>query len=158
MKSAKGAHVRERFARLYENYTRLLKRTLGLNLFQYLYSFLTYALPSVIIAPRIMSGELEVGRALQAGGAFAAMLGALTVFVDNFETLSAFAAGIERLHAFKHVLVLENRRARSDESLDRARSRIPRLELDAGDAADAEPRADVDPRRIAAGRTEGKGW
>ena len=103
-----GAHVRERFARLYENYTRLLKRTLGLNLFQYLYSFMTYALPSVIIAPRIISGELEVGRAVQAGGAFAAMLGALTVFVDNFEALSAFAAGIERLHTFKRVLIAEN--------------------------------------------------
>ena len=104
-----GANVRERFAALYENYTKLLKRTLGLNLFQYLYTFLTYALPSVIIAPRIISGELEVGRAVQAGGAFAAMLGALTVFVDNFESLSAFAAGIERLHAFKHVLAIENR-------------------------------------------------
>jgi vitamin B12/bleomycin/antimicrobial peptide transport system ATP-binding/permease protein len=104
-----GAHVRERFARLYENYKRLLKRTLGLNLFQYLYSFLTYALPSVIIAPRIISGELEVGRAVQAGGAFAAMLSALTVFVDHFETLSAFAAGIERLHAFRHVLVAEGK-------------------------------------------------
>ncbi len=104
-----GAHVRERFAALYENYTKLLKRTLGLNLFQYLFSFLTYALPSVIIAPRIISGELEVGRAVQAGGAFAAMLSALTVFVDNFESLSAFAAGIERLHSFKKVLDAENR-------------------------------------------------
>ena len=37
------------------------------------------------------------------------MLSALTVFVDNFETLSAFAAGIERLHAFKRVLIAENR-------------------------------------------------
>ena len=37
-----GAHVRERFAALYENY-KLLKRTLGLNFFQYLFSFLTYA-------------------------------------------------------------------------------------------------------------------
>jgi len=104
-----GEHVRERFERLYENYKRLLKRTLGLNLFQYLYSFLTYALPSVIIAPRIISGELEVGRAVEAGGAFAAMLSALTVFVDNFEALSSFAAGIERLHSFKRVLVAENK-------------------------------------------------
>ncbi len=104
-----AANVRERFSALYENYTQLLKRTLGLNLFQYLFSFLTYALPSVIIAPRIISGELEVGRAVQAGGAFAAMLSALTVFVDNFETLSAFAAGIERLHAFKRVLNAENK-------------------------------------------------
>jgi vitamin B12/bleomycin/antimicrobial peptide transport system ATP-binding/permease protein len=124
-----GAHVRERFAALFENYKRLLKRTLGLNLFQYLYSFLQYALPSAIIAPRILSGELEVGSALQAGGAFTAMLGALTVFVDNFEMLSAFAAGIERLHAFKHVLDLENREPDPcKEWIERVES--PQLELD----------------------------
>ncbi len=99
-----SAHIAERFAALYENYKRLLRRTLGLNLFQYLYTFVTYALPSVVIAPRIISGELEVGRAIQAGGAFAAMLSALTVFVDRFETLSAFAAGVERLHQFDRVL------------------------------------------------------
>jgi vitamin B12/bleomycin/antimicrobial peptide transport system ATP-binding/permease protein len=99
-----SAHLRERFAALYLNSKRLLIRTLGLNLFQYAYTFLTYALPSVIIAPRIISGELEVGRAIQAGGAFAAMLSALTIFVDNFEGLSAFAAGVERLHQFRKVL------------------------------------------------------
>jgi putative ATP-binding cassette transporter len=104
-----GAHVLSRFEALFENYKKLIRRTFGLNLFQYLYSFLQYALPSVIIAPRILSGELEVGRAVEAGGAFAAMLSALTVFVDNFETLSAFAAGIERLHGFKKVLDAENR-------------------------------------------------
>jgi len=48
---------------------------------------------------------------VQAGGAFAAMLGALTVFVDNFESLSAFAAGIERLHTFKTALHVEANRA-----------------------------------------------
>ena len=96
--------VKERFVAVYDNYKRLLQRTLGLNLFQYAYSFLTLALPSAIIAPRILAGELEVGRAIQAAGAFAAMLSALTVFVDNFESLSAFAAGIERLHSFSKVL------------------------------------------------------
>jgi putative ATP-binding cassette transporter len=122
-------HVTERFAALYENYKRLLRRTLGLNLFQYLYSFITYALPSVIIAPRIISGELEVGRAIQAGGAFAAMLGALTVFVDNFESLSAFAAGIERLHAFKRVLDAENKEPDPKQAwIERVEQ--PRLELD----------------------------
>lgn len=99
-----AAHVLDRFSSLYENYKRLLRRTFGLNVFQYAYTFLTYALPSFIIAPRIISGELEVGRAIQAGGAFAAMLSALTVFVDNFDLLSAFAAGIDRLHGFKRVL------------------------------------------------------
>jgi len=99
-----GRHVRERFRALYDNYLRLLRRTVGLNLVQYAYTFVTYALPSVVIAPRIISGELEVGRAVTAGGAFTAMLSALTVFVDKFETLSAFAAGIDRLHGFAKVL------------------------------------------------------
>jgi len=110
-------HVLERFAAAIENYKRLLKRTLGLNLFQYAFTFITYALPSVVIAPRILSGELEVGRAVEAGGAFAAMLSALTVFVDNFEALSAFAAGIERLHAFKRALHDQSRHKPGDERI-----------------------------------------
>ncbi|MGC4089054.1 MAG: ABC transporter ATP-binding protein/permease [Polyangiaceae bacterium] len=97
-------HVKERFQELYRNYLRLLRRTLGLNFFQYAYSFVTLVVPSIIVAPRIISGELEVGRAVQASGAFAVMLSALTVFVENFETLSAFAAGIERLHSFNKAL------------------------------------------------------
>jgi putative ATP-binding cassette transporter len=35
----------------------------------------------------VLAGDLEVGRAVQAAGAFAAILSALTVIVDNFEKL-----------------------------------------------------------------------
>ncbi|MES1186412.1 MAG: ABC transporter ATP-binding protein/permease [Myxococcales bacterium] len=96
--------VSERFERLFSNFKALLRRTLGLNLFQYAYTFATYIMPSIIMAPRILSGELEVGRVVQAAGAFASMLGSLTIFVDNFELLSGFAAGIDRLHAFEREL------------------------------------------------------
>lgn len=96
--------VVERFERLFSNFKALLRRTLGLNLFQYAYTFATYIMPSIIMAPRILSGELEVGRVVQAAGAFAAMLGSLTIFIDNFELLSGFAAGIDRLHAFEREL------------------------------------------------------
>jgi vitamin B12/bleomycin/antimicrobial peptide transport system ATP-binding/permease protein len=109
-----AAHVHARFAQLYGNYRKLLKRTLGLNLFQYGYSFLALALPSIVVAPRIISGELEVGRAVQASGAFAAMLSALTLFIDNFEILSLFAAGVERLHSFSKTLDQQAKPASSD--------------------------------------------
>ncbi len=56
---------------------------------------MTFILPRMIIAGRVVSGELEVGRAIQAAGAFAAILTALTVIVDHFETLSKFIAGIK---------------------------------------------------------------
>jgi putative ATP-binding cassette transporter len=77
----------------------------------------------------VLSGELEVGRVVQAAGAFAAMLTALTVFVDNFDILSAFAAGIERLHTFSKSLANHSSTdAKLGDTLERLEH--PRLELD----------------------------
>ena len=89
------------FGALYANYRQVLRWQLGLNLFQYAHSFLTLVLPSMIVAGEVLSGALEVGRAVQAAGAFAAILSALTVIVEHFESLSRFSAGVERLHAFR---------------------------------------------------------
>ena len=96
--------VGQRFNAAFSNYNKLIRAQLNLNLFQYGYRFMTIILPSVIIAGRVLSGELEVGRAIQAAGAFAAILSALTVIVDNFESLSRFAAGIDRLDSFARFL------------------------------------------------------
>lgn len=95
------------FAKLYVNYQRVLRWQFKLNLLQYSHSFLTIVLPTVIIANDVLSGELEVGKAIQAAGAFAAILSALTVIVQNFEGLSRFSAGVDRLHAFSQALEQE---------------------------------------------------
>jgi putative ATP-binding cassette transporter len=127
--AAEASLVKRRFRELFLNYQALLRRTLGLNLFQYAYTFVTYILPSIIVAPRIISGELEVGRVVQAAGAFASMLAALTVFVDNFELLSGFAAGIDRLHAFRRSLRAEHRKGATQlQRIEQGRS--PRLMLE----------------------------
>lgn len=97
-------HVKKRFHEAFLNYCKLIKWQLNLNMFQYAYSFLTIILPSAIIASKVLSGELEVGRAVQAAGAFAAILSALAVIVDNFESLSRFFAGIDRLNTFSKSL------------------------------------------------------
>jgi len=92
------------FAAIYANYQQVLRWQFKLNLFQYAHSFLTTVLPSVIVAQQVLEGELEVGRAIQAAGAFAAILSALTVVVEHFESLSRFSAGIDRLHGFAKAL------------------------------------------------------
>ena len=92
------------FDRVFRNVRRLLRTQFALNLFQYAFSFLTIVLPSAIIANRVLSGELEVGHAVQAGGAFTAILAALTVVVDHFEGLSKLSAGIDRLYGFARSL------------------------------------------------------
>ena len=92
------------FGALFANYRQVLSWQLRLNTFQYAHSFLTIVLPVVIISGQVLSGELEVGRAIQATGAFTAILSALTVIVEHFEGLSRFSAGVDRLHAFADTL------------------------------------------------------
>ena len=96
--------VKGRFEAVFTNWRRLIRTQFGLNLFQYAFSFLTLVLPSAIIASRVLSGELEVGRAVQAGGAFTAILAAMTVVVEHFEGLSRLSAGVDRLYGFARSL------------------------------------------------------
>jgi putative ATP-binding cassette transporter len=96
--------IRHRFASVFDNFNQLIQRQFFLNLFQYAYSMLTLVLPSAIIASHVLSGEMEVGRAVQAAGAFTAVLAAISLVVDNFESLTRFAAGVDRLAAFYQTL------------------------------------------------------
>jgi len=124
-----SAQVMRRFAAAFDNYNRLIRSQLFLNLFQYAYGLLTIVLPSAIIAGEVLSGELEVGAAVQAAGAFAAMLSAISVIVENFESLSRFAAGIDRLNTFTRVLETEPAcRARSRSLIESAEG--PQLALE----------------------------
>ena len=99
------AQIDLRFQDVFSNYARLIKKQRSLNLFQRSFSQLTVVLPSMILASSVLSGELEVGRAIQAAGAFAAVLGAVALIVDNFESLSRFVAGIDRLHALSKLVL-----------------------------------------------------
>jgi putative ATP-binding cassette transporter len=87
------------------NFAKLIKKQRNLNMFQRTFSQLTLVLPGVILASGVLSGELEVGRAIQAAGAFTAVLGAVGVIVDNFESLSRFIAGIGRLHGLSRLVL-----------------------------------------------------
>lgn len=98
--------LRRHFDAVYHNLRQVLRWQFSLNLFQYAHSFMIIVLPSVIIADEVLSGQMEVGIAVQAAGAFAAVLGALALIVNHFEGLSRFSAGIERLHGFAEALLL----------------------------------------------------
>lgn len=89
--------VKRRFGAAFNNFKRLVRAQFWLNLFQQGYFLFTLIIPSAIIADNVLSGEMEVGRAVQAAGAFAAVLGAISMIIENFEGLSRFAAGIDRL-------------------------------------------------------------
>src|SRR5947207_5541808 len=102
-----SSQVKERFQQAFLNFKKLILWQLNLNTFQYAYSFLTIFIPFAIVAHRVLAGELEVGRAVEAFGAFMAILTALAVIVDNFDQLAKFAAGITRLDTFTKALSVD---------------------------------------------------
>ncbi len=102
--SQERERIDRRFDAVYDNFKRLIRKHRSLNMFQRAFSQLTVVVPGVILADAVLSGELEVGRAVAATGAFAAVLFSVSLIVENFETLSRFVAGIDRLHALAERL------------------------------------------------------
>jgi putative ATP-binding cassette transporter len=98
-------HIDRTFDKVIDNFARLIRTQRTLNLFQRTFSQLTVVLPYAILAAGVLSGELEVGRATQVAGAFTAVLGAVGVIVDNFESLSRFVAGIGRLYVLSNLVL-----------------------------------------------------
>ncbi|MDE5107120.1 MAG: ABC transporter ATP-binding protein/permease, partial [Trichodesmium sp. St17_bin3_1_1] len=88
------------FTDVFNNFNRLIKWELYLDIFRNSYEFITWALPSIIIGPRVLSGELEIGVITQAATAFSIILGSLTLIVNQLDRLTEFAAGINRLSTF----------------------------------------------------------
>lgn len=143
------AQLDHSFQAVFNNYARLIKRQRSLNLFQRAFSQLTVVIPSIILADAVLSGDMEVGRAIQAAGAFAAVLASVSLIVDNFESLSRFVAGIGRLDTLHQALlgaperqeppepeaVTAARRARRQELRERRQARRQQW----ADAANATP-------------------
>ena len=92
------------FTDVFDNFNRLIQWQLYLDIFRNSYEFITFALPSIIIGQRVLSGELEIGVITQAGTAFAVILSSLTVIVSQLDRLTEFAAGINRLSTFSTAI------------------------------------------------------
>ena len=102
--------VQKLFGKVFANATDLIRWSLRLNFLYYGNSFLAMVLPTLIIAPRVLSGELEVGAIVQATGAFSSILSALTLLLDNLDDLSRYAASVGRLETLSNALAPEKAR------------------------------------------------
>ncbi|MGH8854650.1 MAG: ABC transporter ATP-binding protein/permease [Telluria sp.] len=120
------AHIDSKFDKVIQNFAKLIRKQRSLNLFQRTFSQLTLVLPFVILAQGVLSGQLEVGRAVQAAGAFTAVLAAVGVIVDNFESLIRFVAGIDRLQALSSLMPLDTAPKLG------ADGKLPRIQRNAG--------------------------
>ncbi|MEL6353542.1 MAG: ATP-binding cassette domain-containing protein, partial [Cyanobacteria bacterium J06627_28] len=92
-----NARARDRFQRVINNFNRFIRWQLGLDCFQNAYQYLTFILPSLILAPSILNGPLEVGAIVQSQAAFDRIWLSLSLIIVQFEQLTALAASTGRL-------------------------------------------------------------
>jgi vitamin B12/bleomycin/antimicrobial peptide transport system ATP-binding/permease protein len=96
--------VRRRFTEVLQNFNFLIGWRRNLSFFTTSYGYFIIILPSIVVAPIYFAGKIDFGAISQAGFAFSQVLGALSIIVDQFDDLSAFIAGIDRLSGFAEVL------------------------------------------------------
>jgi putative ATP-binding cassette transporter len=61
------------------------------------YNYLIQIIPALIVAPHFIRGEVEFGVITQSAIAFSQLLGALSLIVNQFGSISSFAAVVVRL-------------------------------------------------------------
>jgi vitamin B12/bleomycin/antimicrobial peptide transport system ATP-binding/permease protein len=97
--------LKGKFEEAFQNFNLLLLwKEIYLGLFSHPYRFFPYILPAIVIAPQVLSRDLEVGKITEAAGAFAMIFHSLNFIVDQFKELTAFGASIERLASLKDYL------------------------------------------------------
>ncbi|KAI0562458.1 ABC transporter type 1 [Gracilaria domingensis] len=89
--------ISRRFGAVFLNMIDLIVWSRNLAFFTTTYSYIIQILPLVIIAPLYFDGTIELGVVSQSQQAFGHILDDLSLIVNQFERLSAFSAGIDRL-------------------------------------------------------------
>ena len=98
-------NLRELFQAAFKNYNSLIFwQDLILTLFTSTYENIPYILPAVVVAPSVLSGDIEVGKVREAQIAFAQFFFSINIIVSRFSFWSAFVAGIDRLFILKDYL------------------------------------------------------
>jgi vitamin B12/bleomycin/antimicrobial peptide transport system ATP-binding/permease protein len=99
-----GAHVTSRLDDVVENQQNLNVASRNLGFFTIFFHHLSSVLPILVIANKYFAGEVKIGVITQSVGAFSAILGNLSIIINNFKLLSHFSAGVERLICFYEAM------------------------------------------------------
>jgi len=98
-------HLRARLRRdvtaLAANLRRIVAVNRNLGFFTTGYNYFTQLIPILIVAPLFIRGEVEFGVISQSSMAFAHLLGAFSLVVNQFPQLSSYAAVLARLGALE---------------------------------------------------------
>jgi vitamin B12/bleomycin/antimicrobial peptide transport system ATP-binding/permease protein len=88
-----------------DNYLRITSVNRNLGFFTTGYNYLIQIIPALIVAPMYIRGEVEFGVITQSAMAFAQLLGAFSLIINQFQSISSFAAVIARVDALGEAIL-----------------------------------------------------
>jgi putative ATP-binding cassette transporter len=96
--------LKRRLDALTVNFRRLIRINRNLGFFTNGYNYFIQIIPALIIAPKFIFGEVEFGVITQSTMAFATLLGAFSLIVTQFQSISAFTAVTARLSSLSDAI------------------------------------------------------
>ena len=93
------ARMLRRIDDLADNFRRIVTLNRNLGFFTSGYNYLIQIIPMLIVAPLFIRGKVEFGVITQSAMAFTTLLGAFSLIINQFQSISSFAAVIARLSA-----------------------------------------------------------
>lgn len=99
--------IGSRFRNVLKNFSLLIGWQRNLSFFTTAYRYLPVVLPYLILFPQYFGGKIEYGDMVQANFAFSQVYVALSLIVSQFESITTFAAGVQRLSAFRDAIAPE---------------------------------------------------
>jgi putative ATP-binding cassette transporter len=80
-----------------DNFRRIIAVNRNLGFFTTGYNYLILIIPALVVAPLFIHGEIEFGVIAQSAMAFAQLVGAFSLIVSQFQSISSFTAVVSRL-------------------------------------------------------------
>ena len=100
------AHLSTRFTSVLANYLALLKAQKNLIWFTSFFGQAAVIFPMIVAAPRYFSGAIQLGDLMKINSAFGRVQDSLSWFVDNYSSLAAWRATVDRLTSFDDAISL----------------------------------------------------
>ena len=118
-------HLTTRFHAVLANYLALIRAQKQLIWFTTFFGQAATVFPLVVAAPRFFSGAIQLGELIQISSAFGRVQDSLSWFVENYSSLAAWRATVDRLTSF-------------DDAISAAGADNPALAQSAGDGVAIE--------------------
>ncbi|MGH8646666.1 MAG: ABC transporter ATP-binding protein/permease, partial [Gammaproteobacteria bacterium] len=86
------------------NFHRIIAVQRNLGFFTTGYNYLIQSIPALIVAPLFIRGQVEFGVITQSAMAFAHLMGAFSLIVTHFQSISSFTAVVARLGSLMEAM------------------------------------------------------